>query len=191
MKLSLSIIVVLALLILSAAANAGETRLSNKHTAGWYSPRATTVSFQKLNKPVKRYPIRNYCMSPSTRPQVAFKAPVASLRPGSLSQIALSAAESHSTKLCLTYVRKAVQKYKGLADVADTESAKDWGPILENKYGARKLPIRDPDDAPNEAIIVYTGGKHGHVEIKTQAGYVSDFVSTRHSKRRVTGIYQL
>jgi hypothetical protein len=42
------------------------------------------------------------------------------------------------------------------------------------------LPIRDPNAAPIGAVLVYGNKNHGHVEIRTKDGFVSDY----HSKYR-------
>ena len=47
-----------------------------------------------------------------------------------------------------------------------------------NNYGFKKLPVSNPYEAPVGSVLVY-GAKRaaGHVEIRTETGFVSDFRS--------------
>jgi hypothetical protein len=40
-----------------------------------------------------------------------------------------------------------------------------------------KQEIKNYDDIPIGTILVYSGGKYGHIEVKTDKGFVSDYVS--------------
>jgi hypothetical protein len=99
-----------------------------------------------------------------------------------------------TTGKCLKAVRIAIQKAKGMPLKGDVLYAKDFGPVLVQKYGAKKLSISCPKKAPVGAIIVY-GPWHksrshaGHVEIKTKKGYVSDHISAAPYPGPVKGIY--
>lgn len=101
-----------------------------------------------------------------------------------------------TTGRCLKAVRIAVQTAKGMPLKGDVLYAKDFGPVLVEKYKATPLRIRDPKKAPVGAIIVYgPWGKSrnpaGHVEIKTAKGYVSDHISKTPYPGPVRGIYLL
>lgn len=63
-----------------------------------------------------------------------------------------------------------------------TNYACQAGEELVRDYGFKKLPVRDPYAAPIGAVIVYGRGSQGagHVELRTQNGFVSDY----HSKNR-------
>jgi hypothetical protein len=64
------------------------------------------------------------------------------------------------------------------------------GKELVNNYGFKKLPVSDPYEAPVGAVLVY-GAKRaaGHVEIRTQDGFVSDFRSKTPSRRPLIGVF--
>ncbi len=61
-----------------------------------------------------------------------------------------------------------------------TAYAAEAGDELMRSYGFKRLPIRDPYAAPIGAVLVYGNKNHGHVEIRTKDGFVSDY----HSKYR-------
>ncbi len=71
-----------------------------------------------------------------------------------------------------------------------TALAKQAGQELVNSYGFRKLAVNDPYLAPVGSVLVYTArGAAGHVEIRTQDGFVSDFRSKTPSRRPLLGVY--
>ena len=53
----------------------------------------------------------------------------------------------------------------------------------------KKLSTKDPYAAPVGAVIVYGGRDAGHVELRTESGFASDFASRRPYPRPVLGIY--
>ena len=59
-----------------------------------------------------------------------------------------------------------------------TTLAKQAGQELVNNYGFKKLPVSNPYEAPVGSVLVY-GAKSaaGHVEIRTENGFASDFRS--------------
>ena len=71
-----------------------------------------------------------------------------------------------------------------------TTLAKQAGQELVKNYGFKKLPVTDPYEAPVGAVLVY-GAKRaaGHVEIRTEDGFVSDFRSKTPSRRPLLGIF--
>ena len=70
-----------------------------------------------------------------------------------------------------------------------TEYAKQAGEELQKKFGFKKLAVRDPFAAPIGSVLVYGGRGAGHVEFRTQAGFVSDFTSLKPSRRPLLGVY--
>jgi hypothetical protein len=96
----------------------------------------------------------------------------------------------------LKAVRIAIQKSKGMPLKGDVIYAKDFAPVLVEKYKAKRLPVKDPKKAPVGAVIVYAPWKKsrnraGHVEIKTRIGYVSDHISKNPYPGPVIGIFLL
>ena len=67
--------------------------------------------------------------------------------------------------------------------------ARQAGAELSSKYGFRKLATRNPYAAPVGAVIVYGGNDAGHVELRAENGFVSDFSSRTPYPRPVLGIY--
>jgi len=99
------------------------------------------------------------------------------------------------TYRCYNYVKNGIMangcvtNEQWFANAGTDTSAKDAGPALTSR-GFSKLNITDPEKAPPGAVIVYSGGKDGHIEMKTSdGGYVSDFYHKTPSPRQVSGIY--
>lgn len=104
--------------------------------------------------------------------------------------IAEERANAHSRSLCWRYVKDALVAAGAVSSRPETEFAKDAGDELVRKHGFKKLPIRDPYAAPVGAVIVYNAkGAPGHVEIRTQDGFVSDFRAKTPSRRPLIGVY--
>jgi hypothetical protein len=105
-------------------------------------------------------------------------------------RIAEGNAKARSTKSCWRYVKRALVASNVVDSYPDGISAKYAGKELTTNHGFQKLTyITEPHHAPVGSILVYGGRGHGHVEIKTRNGYVSDFKTTRPSKRPLTGVY--
>lgn len=104
-------------------------------------------------------------------------------------QIAKANARSRSTKRCWRYVKRALVAANAVDSYPDGISAKNAGRELTEHHGFTKLDISNPADAPVGAILVYGGKGNGHVEFRTEDGYVSDFKATRPSPRPLTGVY--
>jgi hypothetical protein len=104
-------------------------------------------------------------------------------------EIARQRARSHSVRRCWSYVKNALLA----ADVIDsrptTGYAKQAGGELLEKYGFKRIFVRDPYKAPVGSVLVYGGRGAGHVELRTEGGFVSDFVSKTPSKRPLIGVY--
>ena len=105
-------------------------------------------------------------------------------------------------RVCLQAVRMVLQRMFGEnTDVPWTTKAKDAGPFLE-KYGYKKAPKGKHNElnAPAGAVLVYDAPKEpnhaGHIEIKGDDGYYSDYFSANPitkidgaDKRRLIAVY--
>lgn len=104
-------------------------------------------------------------------------------------RIAENSARSRSIKRCWRYVKRALQ----LANVIDcypkSRLAKQAAEELPARYGFKKIPVEDPFDAPVGSVLVYGGRGAGHVEIRTESGFVSDFSSPDPSPRPLIGVF--
>lgn len=104
--------------------------------------------------------------------------------------IADERAHAHSNSRCWHYVKEALVASGVVEDRPKTALAKQAADELVSKYGFKKLPIRDPFQAPLGSVLVYNArGAAGHVEIRTKNGFVSDFRSKTPSKRPLIGVY--
>jgi len=103
--------------------------------------------------------------------------------------IAQLRANPRMTWHCWKYVKDALLA----ANVVENRPVSIWarqaGAELARNYGFKKLQTRDPYAAPVGAVIVYGGPDAGHVELRTESGFVSDFTSRRSYPRPVLGIY--
>jgi len=104
-------------------------------------------------------------------------------------QIARQRAKPRMTWHCWAYVKDALLA----ANVVENRPVSVWarqaGAELSRKYGFKKLSTKDPYAAPVGAVIVYGGHDAGHVELRSESGFVSDFTSRRPYPRPVLGIY--
>jgi hypothetical protein len=104
-------------------------------------------------------------------------------------EIAEQRAHKHSLGSCWRYVKNALLAANVVTSYPKTAYAKQAGNELTQQHGFRRLSISDPIKAPIGSVLVYGGGGAGHVEIRTSAGFVSDFQSVTPSKRPLLGIY--
>jgi hypothetical protein len=104
--------------------------------------------------------------------------------------IAEERARAHSLSKCWRFVKEALVAAGVVKSRPQTPLAKQAGQELVKNYGFKKLPVSDPYEAPVGAVLVY-GAKRaaGHVEIRTQDGFVSDFRSKTPSRRPLLGIF--
>jgi hypothetical protein len=104
--------------------------------------------------------------------------------------IAQERANAHSRSLCWRFVKEALVAAGVIRSRPTTLLAKQAGKELVNNYGFKELPVSDPYEAPVGAVLVY-GAKRaaGHVEIRTQDGFVSDFRSKTPSRRSLIGVF--
>ncbi len=104
--------------------------------------------------------------------------------------IAEERARAHSRSKCWRFVKEALVAAGVVKSRPKTGLAKQAGQELVNQYGFKKLPVSNPYDAPVGSVLVY-GAKRaaGHVEIRTETGFVSDFRSKTPSHRPLIGVF--
>ena len=84
----------------------------------------------------------------------------------------------------LAFVKKALVAAGVVKSRPQTTLAKQAGQELVNNYGFKKLPVSNPYEAPVGSVLVYDAKRAaGHVEIRTETGFVSDFRSKTPSRR--------
>ena len=104
--------------------------------------------------------------------------------------IAQERANAHSHSLCWRFVKEALVAAGVVSSRPTTQLAKQAGQELVNNYGFKKLPVSNPYEAPIGAVLVYGASRAaGHVEIRTQDGFVSDFRSKTPSRRPLIGVF--
>ena len=104
--------------------------------------------------------------------------------------IAEERARAHSLSKCWRYVKEALVAAGVVKSRPQTTLAKQAGQELVNKYGFKKLPVSDPYRAPVGAVLVYDAKRAaGHVEIRTESGFASDFRSKTPSRRPLLGVF--
>jgi hypothetical protein len=104
-------------------------------------------------------------------------------------EIAAERARKRPTFSCWRYVKQALLAAKTIDSYPKTATAREAGRELETGYGFKKIRISNPYKAPLGSVLVYGGRGAGHVEIRTQEGFVSDFVSLKPSSRPLIGVY--
>lgn len=104
-------------------------------------------------------------------------------------RIAADRAHAHSQSTCWRYVKQALLAAKAIDSYPKTVYAKQAAAELTTSYGFKKLRVSDPFKAPLGSVLVYGGRGAGHVEIRTEYGFVSDFSTPRPSKRPLIGVY--
>ena len=110
-------------------------------------------------------------------------------RMGDAIRIAENAARSRSIKRCWRYVKRALQLANVIACYPRTRLAKQAAVELPQRYGFKQIPVENPFEAPVGAVLVYGGRGAGHVEIRTESGFVSDFSSPDPSPRPLIGVF--
>jgi hypothetical protein len=104
-------------------------------------------------------------------------------------EIARKRAHPHMTWHCWAYVKDALLAANLVQSRPTSGWAREAGDELCTKYGFKKISTMNPMKAPVGAVIVYGGQDAGHVELRTENGFVSDFISTQPYPRPVLGIY--
>ncbi len=96
----------------------------------------------------------------------------------------------HSLSKCWHFVKEALVAAGVVKSRPQTTMAKQAGKELVNNYGFKKLPVSDPYQAPVGSVLVYDAKRAaGHVEIRTEDGFVSDFRSKIPSRRPLLGVF--
>src|SRR5438093_9592810 len=104
--------------------------------------------------------------------------------------IAQERARAHSLSKCWRFVKEALVAAGVVKSRPQTTLAKQAGQELVKNYGFKKLPVSDPYDAPVGSVLVYDAKRAaGHVEIRTENGFVSDFRSKTPSRRPLIGVF--
>jgi hypothetical protein len=104
--------------------------------------------------------------------------------------IAEERAHAHSRRQCWHAVKEALLASGVISSRPKTEYAKQAGKELVSNYGFRQLSVSDPYQAPVGSVLVYNASRAaGHVEIRTQNGFVSDFRSKTPSRRPLLGVF--
>ena len=104
--------------------------------------------------------------------------------------IAEERARAHSLKKCWQFVKEALVAAGVVKSRPQTPLAKQAAQELVNNYGFKKLPVTNPYEAPIGSVLVYDAKRAaGHVEIRTENGFVSDFRSKIPSRRPLLGVF--
>jgi len=104
--------------------------------------------------------------------------------------IAEERAHAHSRSMCWHYVKEALLAAGAIDSRPKSELARDAAQDLVMNYGFKRLSVTDPFAAPIGSVLVYgTARSVGHVELRTQDGFVSDFRSKTPSRRPLLGVY--
>ena len=90
---------------------------------------------------------------------------------------------------CWHYVKIALVAAGVINSYPKTAYAAEAGDELMHSYGFKRLSIHDPYAAPIGAVLVYGNRTHGHVEIRTKDGFVSDYHSKYHCSYPLLAVY--
>ena len=174
-------IATLAVCVLLAASVAhGQIVTSSKQKFVFKDADGNTDSAEIVTKYASKKIVQPFAkIDPSIDPKLCRAATIAEER-----------AHAHSREQCWHYVKEALLASGAVSSRPDTANAKDAAGELVNKYGFKKLPVRDPYKAPVGSVLVYNNKKGaGHVEIRTKNGFASDFRSKVPSPRPLIGVY--
>jgi hypothetical protein len=103
--------------------------------------------------------------------------------------IAEERSNAHSKGWCWRYVKEALLDSGAVTSYPKTAYASDAGSELVHSYGFTKLSVRNPYSAPVGSVLVYSGGRAGHVEIRTRNGFASDYHSKNACYYRLIAAY--
>jgi hypothetical protein len=98
-------------------------------------------------------------------------------------------ARSRSIHRCWRYVKRALQAADVVECYPQTALAKQAAVELPSRYGFERLDVDDPFEAPVGSVLVYGGRGAGHVEFRTETGFVSDHASRKPSPRPLIGVF--
>lgn len=138
---------------------------------------------------------------------IGYKVRTGSTRTSGRTVIVKDGVKSPANRKCLRGVKEALLQSGAVNKYLAGEKAKHFGGVLEKEGFVNlmktdyKSKIKSPHDAPEGAVLVYSGGPAGHAEIKTKSGgFASDYFSKEprtgtaknglHGKgRRLIGVY--
>lgn len=103
--------------------------------------------------------------------------------------LAQERANAQSQAQCWHYVKHALFSAGVISSYPKTASAAEAGNELMRSYGFQRLPIHDPYAAPIGSVLVYGSRNHGHVELRTKDGFVSDYHSKFHCGYPLIAVY--
>ncbi len=104
-------------------------------------------------------------------------------------RLAERSARGRSINRCWRFVKRALKAAEVVDCYPKTALAKHAAVELPERYGFKQLAVDDPHDAPIGAVLVYGGRGAGHVEIRTETGFVSDHASLNPSRRPLIGVF--
>lgn len=104
-------------------------------------------------------------------------------------RVAERSARSRSIDRCWRYVKRALKKAGVVDCYPRTAFAKQAAVELPERYGFTEIEVTDPFDAPVGSVLVYGGRGAGHVELRTETGFVSDHASLKPSPRPLIGVF--
>lgn len=104
-------------------------------------------------------------------------------------RLAERSARRRSVNRCWRYVKRALVAAEVVECYPKTALAKQAAQELPQRYGFKQLDVQDPHDAPVGAVLVYGGRGAGHVEFRTERGFVSDHASLKPSPRPLIGVF--
>lgn len=87
------------------------------------------------------------------------------------------------------HVKQALLRAHVIDSYPKTLLAKQAAGELQSSFGFQRLPLTNPYQAPKGSVLVYGGLEPGHVEIRSETGFVSDFASLKPSGLPLIGIY--
>ncbi|MFO1464268.1 MAG: hypothetical protein U1F66_10875 [bacterium] len=104
-------------------------------------------------------------------------------------ELATLSARKRSHRHCWRAVKDALYEANVIPYRPTSKYAWQAGEELVEKFSFIKLDVTDPFEAPIGSILVYGGPGAGHVEFRTEDGFVSDFSNPRPSHRPLIGVY--
>ena len=90
---------------------------------------------------------------------------------------------------CWRYVKQALLQAGAVPVYPATNYACQAGVELTSRYGFVRLAINNPYSAPVGSVLVYGGNGAGHVEIRTEHGFASDYRSPWACRYKLIGVY--
>lgn len=166
--------------LLSTTPNARSEGLSNSRTHFYYSNLDGSIGSARI--------LRHYYRVPVQHPD----APVDSRldpRLRKAATIAQDRANARSKSRCWAYVKTALVQSGVINSYPRTNYATQAGDELVQSYGFKRLPIHDQFAAPIGSVLVFGQGTEGHVVIRTQTGFVSDYWTKNRCKYPLVAVY--